>query len=141
MAGMKKRSSFQQQWRALKRSRPGHRFQDRYEQIKKSSVENGVGARAVRLVIAVVSLVVGVVLTVIPGPAVVFFMITAALLASESRRLARWLDIGEVGGRKAWKWAHRTFLKLPLAGKIAVGFAGALMAGAGAWMTYTTFMS
>ena len=94
-----------------------------------------------RLVIAAVSLVIGVVLTVIPGPAVFFFMITAALLASESLRLARWLDIGEVWARKAWNWARRTFIKLPLVGKIAVGFVGALMAGAGAWLTYTTFMS
>ncbi|MBC7369231.1 MAG: hypothetical protein H7343_20890 [Undibacterium sp.] len=68
-------------------------------------------------------------------------MITAALLASESLRLARALDAGEVWGRKAWNWAHRTFLKLPLAGKIAVGLVGSLIAGAGAWLTYTTLMS
>ena len=94
-----------------------------------------------RLVIAAVSFVIGVALTVIPGPAVVFFLITAALLASESLRLARWLDIGEVCGRKTWNGAHRTFHKLPLAGKITAAGIGFLMAVAGAWVTYTTFMN
>jgi len=138
---MKTLSGFMEEWRALKSSRPGHRFQDRHKRIKNSGDENGVGARVRRLVIAVVSFVIGAVLTVIPGPAVVFFLITAALLASESLRLARWLDIGEVWGRKAWNGAHRVFLKLPLAGKITVVGIGFLMAVAGAWLTYTTFMN
>ncbi len=138
---MKKASSFKQQWSALKRSRPGHRFQDRHERIKNSSEHNGIGARLVRLIVAAVSFVIGVVLVFIPGPAVVFFFISAGLLASESLRLARGLDVGEVWTRKAWKWSRRTFLKLPLGGKIAVGCAGSLMAGAGVWLAYTTFMS
>ncbi len=130
-----------QEWCALKRSEPGHRFQDRHERIKKSGDENGVGARVLRLVIAAVSFVIGMALTVIPGPAVAFFLITAALLASESLRLARWLDIGEVWGRKVWNWAHRIFIKLPLAGKITAVWIGFLMAAAGVWLTYTTFMN
>jgi uncharacterized membrane protein YbaN (DUF454 family) len=141
MGGMKKLSGFMQEWRALKRSRPGYRFQDRHERIRNSGDENGVRARVMRLVIAAVSFVIGVALTVIPGPAVVFFLITAALLASESLRLARWLDIGEVCGRKTWNGAHRTFHKLPLAGKITAAGIGFLMAVAGAWVTYTTFMN
>lgn len=69
---MKKLSNFKRQWRDLKKSRPGHRFQDRHQRIKNSAGQNGIGARVVRVVIAAVSFVVGLVLTVIPGPAVVF---------------------------------------------------------------------
>jgi uncharacterized membrane protein YbaN (DUF454 family) len=134
-------SNLKRQWRALRKSRPGHRFEDRYDRIKKSAAQNKIGARLVRFVIALISLVVGVVFTLFPGPSFIFYVISAALLASESLRLARWLDAGEVWGRKAWNWARRSFRKLPLAGKIAVGFVGALMAGAGVWLTYATFMS
>ena len=45
---------------------------------------------------AVVSLAVGVVLAFVPGPAVVFFALTAALLAAQSAWLARRLDAAEI---------------------------------------------
>jgi hypothetical protein len=41
-----------------------------------------------------------VVLVFIPGPAVVFFALTAALLGAQSRWVARQLDAAETGGRK-----------------------------------------
>lgn len=134
-------NNLKRQWRALRKSRPGHRFEDRYDRIKKSADQNKIGARLVRFIVALISLVIAVVFTVFPGPSLIFYVISGAMLASESLRLARWLDHLEVWGRKAWNWARRHFRKLPLAGKIAVGFAGALMAGAGVWLTYATFMS
>ncbi len=91
--------------------------------------------------VAFVSLVIAISLSVIPGPAFVFYAISAGMLASESLRLARWPDGLEVWIRAAWKWTRKRFVQLPLAGKIGVGFAGSLLAAAGAWLAYATFMA
>jgi hypothetical protein len=56
-----------------------------------------------RPIFALLAFAVGVVLAFIPGPAVVFFGIAAALLASESMTVARALDRVEVWLRGAWR--------------------------------------
>jgi hypothetical protein len=57
---------------------------------------------------ALLALAVGVVLVFIPGPAVVFFAVSAALLASQSRWLAAHLDGAEVRLRSLWDaWRHK----------------------------------
>lgn len=56
--------------------------------------------RPVYLALAAVSFVVGVVLAFVPGPAVVFFALTAALLAAQSTWIARHLDAGEMWLRR-----------------------------------------
>lgn len=52
--------------------------------------------------LAFVSFAVGVVLAFIPGPAVLFFFLTGALLSTQSRYVAEKLDKLEVWGRKAF---------------------------------------
>ena len=91
-------------WRELKSSRPGRRFQDRHARTKAAG-ETHWASRALLIAVAVASFAVGVVLTVMPGPAVVFFFITASILASFSLRVARALDATEVWMRARWrKW-------------------------------------
>jgi hypothetical protein len=84
-------------WHDFKRSPPGQRFQRVYEQQQKQPSR---WAKPLMLIAAVVSLAIGVVLVFIPGPAVVFFALTAALLGAQSRWVARQLDAAETGGRK-----------------------------------------
>jgi len=55
------------------------------------------------LIAAVVSLAVGIVLAFIPGPAVLFFALSAALLGAQSRWVARRLDAAETAARRFWR--------------------------------------
>jgi len=52
------------------------------------------------LIAAVASLAIGIVLAFIPGPAILFFALCAALLGAQSRWVARRLDRAEVSTRK-----------------------------------------
>ena len=60
-------------------------------------------ARWLTWLAAAVSFAIGVVLVFIPGPAVVFFGLTCALLATQSRAVARLLDRTEVRARALWR--------------------------------------
>jgi hypothetical protein len=85
-------------WEEFRRAEPGTRFQ-RFHDEQKSRQRPW--TRVVYLVVAFVSLAIGVVLAFIPGPAVVFFALTAALLAAQSAWLARRLDTAEIRVRHA----------------------------------------
>jgi hypothetical protein len=89
--------SLKKSWRELAEGKPGKRFQSRYEK-KKDSGRNG--GRTLKLVAAVLLIIVGVVLLVIPGPGTVFIALGAALLAEESATVARGLDWTEVRIRR-----------------------------------------
>jgi hypothetical protein len=100
------------QWRQLRAAPPGERFQQSYAQHKRADAGRSWLLRAARPVLAVLSFAIGVVLAFIPGPAVVFFAISAALLASLSLTVARALDRTEVWVRDAWstiraRWRRR----------------------------------
>lgn len=86
----------------MKKDRPGERFADQHRRAKKEGLATGWG-RAVCLGLSVVSMVIGIVLVFIPGPAFVFFLLSAVLLASQWRAMAEWMDRAEVKGRKLWK--------------------------------------
>lgn len=97
------------EWQRLKRAPPGKRFQafnERQQRRARGPI------KALYLGGALVSLAVGVVLVFIPGPAFVFFILAGALLAAQSRWVARRLDGLEVMGRKTTTrvraWWRRT---------------------------------
>ncbi|HKP60618.1 MAG TPA: hypothetical protein VJV78_28015 [Polyangiales bacterium] len=52
------------------------------------------------LIAAAISFVIGVILAFIPGPAILFFAITAAILATQSQAVAKQLDHTELWLRK-----------------------------------------
>ena len=90
-------SSLAAEWQRLKRSPPGERFEafnERQQRRARGPI------KALYLAGAVVSLAVAVVLVFIPGPAFVFFILAGALLAAQSRWVARRLDRLEVTGRE-----------------------------------------
>lgn len=84
---------------------------------------------------------VGLFLTVLPGPAILFFFIAGGLMASESLCVARLLDWGEVRLRRGWDWVQPRWHRLSWPAKS--GLIG-LVAAAGAGMAcaaYARFMS
>ena len=89
-------SKLRKRWREFKALPAGERFQSVHEQ--QSDAPPWV--KVVVIAAAMVTFGIGVVLTFIPGPAIVFFGLAGALAASESAWVARRLDDAEVAGRK-----------------------------------------
>jgi hypothetical protein len=82
--------------RDLKKHEPGTRFEAFHRQQKQKPV----WVKIAFIALAFVALGVGVVLAFIPGPAVLFFALSGALMSTQFRFVARGLDKGEVWGRK-----------------------------------------
>jgi hypothetical protein len=97
-------SRIRAEWNELKKAEPGTRFQAFHDRQQ----ERMPGwARPLYIGGAIVSLGVGVILAFIPGPAVLFFALSAALLAAQSAWLAKKLDRAEVATRKLWSRLRR----------------------------------
>jgi hypothetical protein len=92
-------SRIRAEWNELKKAEPGTRFQAFHD---KQQERMPGWARPLYIGGAIVSLGVGVVLAFIPGPAVLFFALSAGLLAAQSAWLAKKLDRAEVATRKFW---------------------------------------
>ena len=87
------------EWQEFKHWPEGRRFALFYEKHHRC----GQWKRVLLLFLAFASFVIGVILAFIPGPAILFFAITAALIATQSRWLAARLDRGEVYVRQRWR--------------------------------------
>ena len=127
------------QWQTLKLAQPGKRFAQRYKAGQEARKRAGPGfklLRFVRIVIALGSIAVGIVLVFIPGPAILFFLIAGSLLAAESMTIARFLDWVEVELRKGFSWSTRHWRRLHLIGKIALSALAATGAGGCAYAAY-----
>lgn len=101
-------SKLKQALERLKKHEPGERFGAFYREQK----DKPVWVKIAFFALAFVSFAIGVVLAFIPGPAVLFFALTGALLSTQSRFVAEKLDKGEVWARKAFAslrawWKHR----------------------------------
>jgi hypothetical protein len=123
-------------WNTLRQGKPGHRFRDRYRRNQRAAHRHNWAGRIVRICLAAVTFTIGVILAFIPGPAVVFFLLTGALLASDFFWMARLLDWGEVKGRKLWGRAERIWEGLPMAGRVALVLAGATVSVASSYGFY-----
>ena len=87
-------------WTELRRGPTGRRFR----RFHRDHAHRRKGwARYLTCFAALLSFAVGVVLVFIPGPAVVFFALTCALLATQSLWMARWLDRSEMRLRAVWR--------------------------------------
>jgi hypothetical protein len=126
-------------WEDLKRGRPGHRFQERYKRARRDEARSGIGKRVVMTVTGLVVLMIGAFFAVMPGPAIPFFLLGGALLATESRVIARAMDWIEVRGRKIVAWGKRRWKRLPMAGRIAVVGCAACCSAGSAYGMYRLF--
>jgi hypothetical protein len=89
-------SKLKKKWRGFKASPAGKRFQTVHDQ----QADAPAWVKPLMIAGAVIAFGIGVVLTVVPGPAVVFFALAGALAATESAWVARGLDRGEVVARR-----------------------------------------
>ncbi len=106
-------------WRQFKRLEPGQRFQTHYRQQRNADAGKSPLRRVLYAVASVVAFALGIVFAFIPGPAILFFLMTGALLAVQSLWVARALDWGELrlravlqalrrrGSRRAALQSHR----------------------------------
>lgn len=130
------RASISRTWKKLNQGRPGHRFRERYRRNQKAGKSRNWLKRLVRFVAAAAAFAIGVVLVFIPGPAIVFFLIAGALLASDWLWVARFLDWSEVRLRAAWRRLHKFWRGLPVAGRVAVAAGGAMLSVASTYGVY-----
>ncbi|MEO8449610.1 MAG: PGPGW domain-containing protein [Gemmatimonadota bacterium] len=115
LAGLKR------EWRLLKNSEPGRRFQDRYDRSRKSRPSGFV--KAARIGAGIVLAVGGIVLMPAPGPGWLVFTAGLALLASDLAFVARGLDRTEVAGRKTAKRLRRFWSNASPSVRVALGAA------------------
>jgi hypothetical protein len=127
---------FREHWRELRRGRPGHRFQARYERARREESQCGPGQRIVFFILAFIFIAVGAVLVVIPGPAIPFFFIAGGLLATESRYIARLMDWIEVRARKIVAWARQRWRRLPKPVRAVLIVLGICCSAGSAYLSY-----
>ncbi|HYC69797.1 MAG TPA: hypothetical protein VEB66_01235 [Opitutaceae bacterium] len=130
------RERLEAHWREFTRGTPGRRFRDRYERNHRRSPKRRWLARAVRLVAAAAAAAIAVPLTVLPGPAVLFLLAAAMLLATEWLWVARLLDWLEVRGRRGAALAARAWKRLPSAGRVALAALAVTLTAASTWGLY-----
>jgi hypothetical protein len=93
------------EWQDLKRSPAGERFVQCYE---RHQARDAPWLKPLLYFAAVFSLVIGVVLVFIPGPAILFFAISAALMAAESHAVATSFDKVELFVRRLFDRVRTT---------------------------------
>ncbi len=102
-------SRIEREWRCLRRSPPGKRFQRRYRRVKERRARAHEGredeaSHILHFAVALILLAIGLCLIVFPLIYIPFLAAGTALFASESLVCARILDRTESGVRRAWAW-------------------------------------
>jgi cardiolipin synthase A/B len=91
---------FKREWKKFRSGRPGHRFQDRYEQNRKTRSSRPWYLRFLKPAAALLLIAAGLLFVVIPGPGLPLIVIGTGLLADEARPIARAMDWFEIRIRK-----------------------------------------
>jgi len=130
-------SGLKRSWRELKKGRPGHRFQERAERSKRKRSSHSGIKRFLKLVVALLLVVGGMILCVIPGPGLPLLIIGAALLAERSRTIARGLDWIEVKARRVIAWGKAWWRHATGTGKFAAVLIGAVAVVGGGYGAYS----
>jgi hypothetical protein len=103
---------WKEQWKIFAARAPGARFRERYERHRASLEARAWWLGPCNIIVGVLSLLLGLVLTVAPGPAVVFLLFGGLLLGNESRRVAGVLDWIDVRIAPWLVFLHRHWLRL-----------------------------
>ena len=106
------------EWNVFAEGKPGRRFQDRYRAHRGKRTD--LVRRLLHMLFALIAAAIGVVLVFVPGPAIVFFFIAGAFLASDWLWMARTLDWLEVHCRSWGKRLAKKWRALPIAGRMAL---------------------
>jgi hypothetical protein len=86
-------------------SQPGRRFQERYRRMHAD--KTSLWKRCVFFCGGILLSLVGLFFMAVPGPGIPILVIGLALIAQESKSLARWLDRTELKLRAWWKKLRR----------------------------------
>ncbi|MCW1926308.1 hypothetical protein OKA05_27385 [Luteolibacter arcticus] len=111
--------ALKQSWRDFKRSRPGKRFQDRYERNREARSGRSTWTRFLKPLAAVLLIAAGILFCIIPGPGLPLLVIGAGLLADVSRRIAVVLDWLELRARALITACLRWWSRASIAAKTA----------------------
>jgi hypothetical protein len=84
-------------WHSFRDGEPGRRFIDEHDRVERSTV-----ARVSVAGLGILLIGAGVVMLFIPGPGILAILFGLALVATTWRRLATWMDLGELRIR-AWR--------------------------------------
>ena len=125
-----------QEWRDLRKGRPGHRFQDRYERHRGGRKGKSWMGRFLEPGIGVLLLVAGVIFCLIPGPGLPLVLVGATLLAERSRRIARAMDWCELKLRKVLRRAKDWWCQASLGARNAVVVLATFMIAAAGYGAY-----
>jgi len=122
-------------WLELRKAPAGRRFQQRYE--RNHRLRGGkLSWRIVRIGLAILLVVAGVIFCFIPGPGLPLIFIGGGLLANHSLAVARALDWAELRIRKMAKWAKQWWLHASTFARYAVVLVAALLAGGTGYGAY-----
>jgi len=86
-------------WHQFKSGAPGRRFVEEHDRVADRSRVTRVGV----IFLGSVLIGAGVVMLFIPGPGLLAMLFGLALIATSWRRLAAWLDLGELRMRAWWR--------------------------------------
>ena len=119
------------EWRCLQDSPPGKRFQRRYRRTRdrRTRLYEGKeheGPRILRIVLALVLLVIGCFMVLLPLVYLPFFVASGAIFASESLTVARILDRTEALGWSAWTKMREVTGLSPRSAKVIAAMLGLL---------------
>lgn len=84
--------SWSSYWNGFKNSQPGHRFQDFYEKRQQDRQDGNIWRRVLFVGLGLCLSIGGIILLGMPGPGLLVIALGLALVAGESRRMARALD-------------------------------------------------
>jgi hypothetical protein len=98
-------SRMQKAWQEIKRGKPGHRFQNRYES-HRSPGHGGVRKWSL-IALGVVLILGGTVFLPLPGPGMLIIAAGALMMAEESHAMARALDWMELRVRSVFSSPRR----------------------------------
>jgi hypothetical protein len=113
--------SLRSNWRILKSGRPGSRFQDLRRHRRRQKGGGSKASRVFLIGLGIVLVLLGPVAGLVPGPGgIVVFGAGAALLASESMLVARFLDWCEPRLRRMWSRVRKIWSRTPVIGRIGV---------------------
>lgn len=125
-----------QQWRAFRRGPPGRRFLGSYERHQRSAKSGHWWGKLLCIGGGLVLFAIGAVFVLIPGPAILFFLLGGGLLARESPNVARALDWCELRTRAVLSWLRRRWRRMSWTARVVVATTGIVLAAAAAAAAY-----
>lgn len=128
--------SLQAHWREFTRGTPGSRFRERYERHHRRNPRVQWTRRIIRVVLATIAIAIGLVLAVLPGPAVLFFLAAGMLLAGEWLWVAKLLDWLELRLRRFGRIVLRLWKRLSATARVALIALAVMLGGATTWGLY-----